>query len=313
MALKEVLPHNIFEILDRGGISTTKQIVTLSVWDIKKYTNLSVNDILFVKNIVSDSVCPDIVTGSFLKSKSNCEHTHVSTGCNDIDEVLKGGFRRGAITEIYGESGSGKTQISLQVALNNWRDGCLYICTEDLFPVKRFEELKKAQLSFDSSIDYGANVFVEHLTEASELLSCINVRLQKLLVKHKLSIVIIDSIAAPFRCESTNYIKRAEELREIAIILTDIAQKHNLAILCINQVTASFDESNTLLPSLGLAWSNMISTRLMIKKTVRVVDEKNLHNCFVRELLVIFAADLSNRVTEFVITSNGIQPINISK
>ncbi|CAB3231406.1 unnamed protein product [Arctia plantaginis] len=300
-------------MLDRGGISTKKQIITLSVWDIKKYTNLSINDILFVKNIVSNSVCPNVVTGSILKSENSCGHTHVSTGCNVIDGVLKGGFRRGTLTEIYGESGCGKTQLSLQVALNNWRDGCLFICTEDLFPVKRFEELKRALPTFDSDIDYGKNVFVEHITEASELLACIRLRLPKLLVKHKLSIVIIDSIAAPFRCESTNYIKRAEELREIAIILTEIAQKHNLAILCINQVTASFDESNTLLPSLGLAWSNMISTRIMIKKTMTVIDKKNQHNCYMRELLVMFAPDLSNMVTEFVITSRGIQPINFSK
>lgn len=319
MALNTILPPNMFEVLDRAGLSTVKQIITLSVWDIKKSTNLSIEDIMLLKNMVANNFSPTTVTGKTLK-KTYSEILKISTGCQNVDNLLNGGFRRGTITEVFGESGCGKTQLALQSTLNNWLGGCVYVCTEDLFPTKRFEEIKINLSSYDPKFDYGKHVFVEHITEAKDLLSCIRVRLPKLLEQHKLSLLVIDSVTAPFRCESTNYIRRAEDLREIAILLTSLAQEYNLAILCINQVTASFEDSDNVLPSLGLAWSNMVTTRLMIKKTSRIADANNPqkhkhhlltsnHTVYVREMSTVFAPHLPNSKTEFIITSKGLQSL----
>lgn len=43
--------------------------------------------------------------------------TTFSTGCPIIDETLEGGIRLGQVTEVYGESGCGKTQLCIQMAL----------------------------------------------------------------------------------------------------------------------------------------------------------------------------------------------------
>lgn len=40
-----------------------------------------------------------------------------STGCPIIDKTLNGGIRLGQITELYGESGCGKTQFCIQMSL----------------------------------------------------------------------------------------------------------------------------------------------------------------------------------------------------
>lgn len=319
MSLKQLLPPNIHEVLDRAGICTVKQIVILSNWDIKKATNLSVDDILLLKNIVTDSICPISTPGNDLK-RVNQKKLAIPTGCIGIDNQLNGGLQRGTITEVFGESASGKTQLALQITLTNWAHGCVYICTEDIFPIKRFEEMKMNLPQFNPKIDYGKNVFVEHIIEAKDLLSCASIRLPKLLVQNALSLIVIDSIAAPFRCESTNYVKRAEDLREIATVLTILAQEFNLAILCINQVRASFEDSSTVLPCLGLAWSNMVTTRLMLKKTLKTFDAKQLlntknklvtctHVTFIRELFAVFAPHIPNTMSQFVITSSGIQSI----
>lgn len=319
LTLKQLLPPNIYEVIDRAGICTVKQIIILSIWDIKKNTNLCIDDILLLKNIVSDYISPISTTANVLK-KTNINELQVSTGCIDIDNLLNGGLQKGTITEIFGESASGKTQLALQLSLQNWDHGCVYICTEDIFPTKRFEEMKRNLPQFNSKIDYGKNIYVEHITEAKDLLSCISVRLPKLLQQCDLSLIVIDSIAAPFRCESTNYVKRAEDLREIAIELTTLAQEFNLAILCINQATASFEDSSNVLPSLGLAWSNMVTTRLMLKKTSKLYDAKQVlkptnqlvsckHEIYIRELLVVFAPHLPHSKVEFVITTSGIQSV----
>jgi len=41
---------------------------------------------------------------------------HLSTGSKTLDDLLEGGFEGGAITLLFGEAGSGKTNICLQVA-----------------------------------------------------------------------------------------------------------------------------------------------------------------------------------------------------
>ncbi|XP_028176516.1 DNA repair protein XRCC3 [Ostrinia furnacalis] len=308
-SLEEILPSRLFEILDRNGICSIKQIILLSIWDIKKFTNLPTEDIKLLKNIVSEYLMPKCTTCDKLIIQEKYDKK-VTTGCLAIDKILKGGFRRGTITEIYGESSSGKTQIGIQTAAYNWHEGCVYICTEDLFPIKRFEQIKNNLPNYDPTVDYGKHIFVEHITEPQDLLSCIRVRLPTLLSRNKICLIVIDSVAAPFRVEYSNYIHRANELRELAILLTNLAQEHNLAILCINQVTAAFKEDFDVMPSLGLAWSNMINSRLWLKKTttnVKSTEEASvIGESYLRELSVDFAPDLPCSMARVIITQKGI-------
>ncbi|KOB66101.1 tRNA-nucleotidyltransferase 1, mitochondrial [Operophtera brumata] len=267
-----ILPSKLFEVAERAGIATARQIIILSVWDIKKLTNLNNEDIHLMKSVVSEHVHPKSITCDML---IEADYTKVNTGCAAINSILHGGFRRGTITELYGESGSGKTQIGIQAAAHNWPNYSAYICTEDLFPIKRFNEIKNGIPNFRNNIDYGSTTFVEHVTESKDLMSCVRVRLPKLLTQHKFALIVIDSVAAPFRVESTNYIQRAEEMRELAVSLLNLAREFNLAVLCMNQVTGAVDRAVDMVPSLGLAWSNMVSTRLCLRKTLKTADKLN--------------------------------------
>ena len=42
----------------------------------------------------------------------------IQTGSASFDEVMGGGFETGGITELFGEYGSGKTQVAHQLAVN---------------------------------------------------------------------------------------------------------------------------------------------------------------------------------------------------
>jgi len=57
---------------------------------------------------------------------------YVPTGCRALDELLGGGVETGCLTLLYGEAGSGKTNVCLQVARNVAREGrrVAYIDTE---------------------------------------------------------------------------------------------------------------------------------------------------------------------------------------
>ncbi|KAI9353369.1 P-loop containing nucleoside triphosphate hydrolase protein [Zopfochytrium polystomum] len=73
----------------------------------------------------------------------------LTTGDRGLDDLLAGGVPVGCITEIYGESGAGKTQLALQMcATAQWeveRGGLaspvIYIATEQRFPLDRFAEI----------------------------------------------------------------------------------------------------------------------------------------------------------------------------
>ena len=70
-----------------------------------------------------------------------------STGSGSLDRLLGGGFRAGTLTEFFGRSNSGKTQLAMQAALVAAREGekSLYIDTEGAFRPERVEEIAKAR------------------------------------------------------------------------------------------------------------------------------------------------------------------------
>lgn len=300
MDLKSILPSRLYEIIDRVEL-TSKQIILLSIWDLKKLTNLNKDDILILKHIVSQNCSQTPVNGNDIPE----EAPRIPTGCKCIDRLLNGGFRRGTLTEIFGESGTGKTQIAIQAAALSYATGSVFICTEDLFPVTRYNQICEHYLKNKT---YGENVFIELLTHPQELISCVKVRLPKLLDNNKISLLVIDSIAAPFRCEYTNYIQRAEELKDIGFSLINLAQKYNFAVICINQVTSTFDESDNVVPSLGLVWSNMISYRIKISKTNEMI-KYNSRETNVRSFTLVTSPETPSDTAKFIITENGINEI----
>jgi len=70
-----------------------------------------------------------------------------STGSPAIDRLLGGGFRAGTLTELFGRSNSGKSQLAMQAALVASCNGMksLYIDTEGAFRPERVEEIAKAR------------------------------------------------------------------------------------------------------------------------------------------------------------------------
>ncbi len=71
----------------------------------------------------------------------------LSTGSKAIDGLLGGGCRAGTMTEFYGRSNSGKTQIAMQGALMAAVNGTrsLFVDTEGSFRPERMEEIAKVR------------------------------------------------------------------------------------------------------------------------------------------------------------------------
>src|SRR6185436_10645645 len=63
---------------------------------------------------------------------------HLATGCPSLDALLDGGLERDAITLVFGEGGSGKTNLALQCARAAARAGLrtAYVDTEGVSSVR---------------------------------------------------------------------------------------------------------------------------------------------------------------------------------
>jgi RecA/RadA recombinase len=75
----------------------------------------------------------------------------ISTGSKAIDALLGGGIRTGMITDIYGESGSGKSQLCFTLCANCVKDAAstLFIDTAGTFRPERIMEISRSQLALE--------------------------------------------------------------------------------------------------------------------------------------------------------------------
>jgi len=119
----------------------------------------------------------------------------ISTGLQKLDKFLRGGIPNGVITDIYGASGTGKTQLLMQICVNAIRNGdkVLYQDTTGNFRPERILEIQRQQ---DPSFDILEKITVSRITNTSEQIKSID-----FLNDSDFSALIIDNITDLFSYE----------------------------------------------------------------------------------------------------------------
>ncbi len=138
----------------------------------------------------------------------------ISTGSKAIDGVLGGGIRSGMITDIYGESGSGKSQLCFTLCANCAKDSAdvLFVDTTGTFRAERIMEISGSKLTLEK-ISY---IRAFTTTEQSNA--------TKKIIEVRPRLVVIDSLTSLF---STEY-SGPERHRAV------MKYMHELAALAIN-------------------------------------------------------------------------------
>lgn len=152
-----------------GKLDSTKSILLKNKSEIKEITKLASNDVEFLLEVISETYIGDKIK----PAAEIPDWIKLSTGCTNIDKLLHGGIPINGINEIYGESGVGKSQFCLQLALRvqlpriygGLEKGAVYICTEDPFPSKRLKQLTKSIASISPELNFEDNIFVEHVID----------------------------------------------------------------------------------------------------------------------------------------------------
>jgi DNA repair protein RadB len=167
------------------------------------------------------------------------EVERISTGSQHIDKFLNGGLEKGIVNNVYGESGSGKTnlcvQIAAQVAENN--EKVAYIDTEAGFSPERF-----LQISNKEALD---NILIRSPTTFEEQEKAIET-LEQTVKQEKIKLVIVDSAVSLYRLKvnGDNASEINNQLSGQLSQLTKIAREQKIPVLITNQVYTSFDEGN---------------------------------------------------------------------
>lgn len=138
----------------------------------------------------------------------------ISTGSKALDNVLGGGIRSGMITDIYGESGSGKSQLCFTLCANCAKDSAnvLFVDTTGTFRAERIMEISGSKLTLEK-ISY---IRAFTTTEQSNA--------TKKIIEVRPRLVVIDSLTSLF---STEY-SGPERHRAV------MKYMHELAALAIN-------------------------------------------------------------------------------
>lgn len=188
------------------------------------------------------------LTGDVVMEKRR-EVIKLTTGSRALDELLGGGLESGCITEFFGEFGSGKTQITHQLCVNNFRpaeDGgngahSIYIDTENTFRPERIIQMAMAYDLDPTSVLQSIHVARAFNSHHQMLLA---EKARDIAKEFPIRLIIVDSLTAHFRAEYIGRGALAERQQKLNKHLHNLMQFGDLnkAIIAVtNQVAAKPD------------------------------------------------------------------------
>lgn len=335
--------------LHKANLTTVSEVLSKPSVELKRILKIDPSEFDELLQVISQAAIQHIPRTAFQIFQENVfgsqtyvrdsEHAikKLGTGCPVLNRFLRGGLCRQGITEFAGESASGKTQICLQLSLvaqvpeqeGGLNGGVLFICTEDAFPIKRLHQLIESMLiSKFQPKAFSDRIFIEHIEDIDGLQACLERKLPIFVSLHNVKLLIIDSIAALFRSQfsSSEAVQRSKKLNVLGHILHKLNGDFGIVTVCVNQISDIVNEgqstssNQTYGPSLGLTWSNIVNTRIMLSRTGTNLLQKPISlqesgttlnfNVNVRKMDVIFSPNLPPGGCYFVVNSSGVHGLD---
>ncbi|MCK4266462.1 MAG: DNA repair and recombination protein RadA, partial [Thermoplasmata archaeon] len=173
----------------------------------------------------------------------------LTTCSKALDSLMGGGFETQAITEMFGEFGSGKTQIAHQCAVSvqmkesegGLNGDVVMIDTENTFRPERIAQMSEA-LEIDTK-DVLSRIHVARAFNSHHQMLLVD-KARDIADEHDVKLLIVDSLTSHFRAE---YIGRAmladrqQKLNKHMHDLLRFGDINNSVVLVTNQVSAKPD------------------------------------------------------------------------
>jgi DNA repair protein RadA len=175
----------------------------------------------------------------------------ITTGSKELDKLIGGGVETQSITETFGEFGTGKTQIGLQLVVNvqlppekgGLDSYAAFIDTENTFRPKRVQQIAKAVGLDENEALKRIKVARAYSSDHQILLA---EKIPDLITKEKVPIklLVIDSLMGLLRAEYIGrgtLAARQQKLNKYLHVLQRLSDRYNLAVYVTNQVMSRPD------------------------------------------------------------------------
>jgi DNA repair protein RadA len=228
----------------------------------------------------------------------------VNTGSKSFNDLLGGGMETQSIVELYGEFGSGKTQVAHQMAVNvqlpremgGLNGSAIIIDTENTFRPERIEQMVRGLPPAPDGSAWDPAEFLKNISVARAYNSNHQILLAEsamdLAEKVKESdrpvrLLIVDSVTAHFRAEYVGRGTLADRQQKLNKHLHDLmrfSDLNNALILVTNQVMSKPDTffGDPTKPVGGHVLGHTATFRLYLRKSkgekriAKLVDSPNL-------------------------------------
>ena len=187
------------------------------------------------------------------------------SGLESLDKWLQGGFASGRLIEIYGESGTGKTNLAISLICK-----AAAIYTHSWY-VSTFKPISRSRLE-----QVGINpafLTIRHCSSLPEVDQTLFTDLfQALSHGDPIRLVVLDPVSGlvneAFSEENASDNpagpSRSQYMTRQAVVLRHLSQKYGFVLLAVNTLVA--DTQGGVRPSLGLTWSNLVNDRFRLIK-----------------------------------------------
>lgn len=231
----------------------------------------------------------------------------VSLGSEALNEILAGGVETQSITEVFGEFGSGKTQIAHQLAVDAQlpkEDGgvegkVVYIDTENTFRPERIREMAEAKgLDADQALE---DIFVARATTTDHQM-LLTEKAEEMAKEDGIRLLIVDALMSIFRTEYVGrgaLAERQQKLGKHLAALRKLAELYNVAVFVTNHVQSNPNSffGDPTKPIGGHVLGHAATCRIYIKKSKKNTRKASLidHPC------------LPPKTAKFQISEEGIR------
>lgn len=209
---------------------------------------------------------PITMTEAIIEFNNTKEPPRIETGLALLDDALYGGIELHQLVHIGGESGAGKTMLTLQI-LNNVAGyfGSLFLSFE--MPrwkmAKRMKKFEKESKGFN-------NYFI---TDSGRDISEVKRTIKKWVAKHNIKFVVIDS-EMKITHRSFKGDNEPNRIGEVQAELAQLCQELGLVIFLITQLSKS-DIRNKTMSGLGSVKSDYeADMKLLILKDDKVENKR---------------------------------------
>ena len=291
-AIEEIGPATK-DRLEQAGFKSIKDLVVRGPIDVSESTGMEMVKSMYLCNKARirledlGIIDKTFISATKLYDKRKKEE-RISTGSKNLDDLFEGGIEPKAVTEIYGEYGTGKTQICHTLCIlaqqqQRKSEGkvhkALYIDTENTFRPERIVSIALARkLDPDMALE---NIIVAKAYNSAHQELIIE-ETGPIIDSNNVKLLVVDSAVAHYRSEflgRATLSERQQRLNKFMHMLVRIAEMYTIAVVATNQIQSSPDAifGDALRPTGGHVVAHTSTYRVFLKRAgknriARMVD-----------------------------------------